>query len=309
MTTSTPSTRTQPKREDFYPSRIHEEPTILQRNDPVVYGDRKSAPPAGLTLEQIEEYETQGYVVLEGLFESVEIEHYQNELIGLRNDADLHQRAEAITEPDSSELRSLFSFHTLGAGLIPLAKSQRLVDIARYLLDDDVYIHQSRINLKPGYRGKGFYWHSDFETWHVEDGMPRMRALSMSIALTSNTTYNGPLMLMPGSHNTYATCVGETPADNYKSSLKNQEIGVPCDNHLEELYQKCGIATPTGPAGSVTIFDCNTMHGSGSNISPLPRSNAFVVYNAISNRVGAPYCQQAPRPEFIASRESITPIT
>ncbi len=307
MTTAAPSTPAHTEREDLYPSRIHGEPAVLPRKDPVVYGNRNS-PPSGITPEQVEEYETRGFVVLEGLFERFELEHYQHELEGLRNDADLHDCPEAITEPDSRELRSLFSFHTLGAGLMPLAKSQRLVEIARYLLDDDVYIHQSRINLKPGFRGKGFYWHSDFETWHVEDGMPRMRALSMSVALTENTIYNGPLMLMPGSQNDYVTCVGETPADNYKSSLKNQEIGVPDDGSLEKLYQKYGIATPTGSAGNVTIFDCNTMHGSGSNISPLPRSNAFMVFNAMSNRVEAPFCSQAPRPEFIATRESITPI-
>lgn len=55
----------------------------------------------------------------------------------------------------------------------------------RQILGSEVYIHQSRVNYKPGYGGTGFYWHSDFETWHSEDGMPRMRALSVSIALTS----------------------------------------------------------------------------------------------------------------------------
>src|SRR3546814_3200003 len=56
-----------------------------------------------------------------------------------------------------------------------LAADERLAGVARFLLDDTVYIHQSRLNYKPGFQGKEFYWHSDFETWHVEDGMPRMR--------------------------------------------------------------------------------------------------------------------------------------
>ncbi len=43
----------------------------------------------------------------------------------------------------------------------------------------------------PGFTGSGFYWHSDFETWHAEDGMPSMRAVSCSIALTENFAYNG----------------------------------------------------------------------------------------------------------------------
>ncbi len=307
MTTPPLAATARSEREDLYPSRIHYEPSLIPRQDPVFYGDRES-PPAGFTTGQVEAYEKHGFVVLEDIFEPSEVEHYQHELEQLRRDKNLRDCPESITEPGSRELRSLFSFHTLGAGLIPLAKSKRLVDIARYLLNDDVYLHQSRINLKPGFHGKGFYWHSDFETWHVEDGMPRMRALSMSIALTENTPYNGPLMLMPGSQNDYVACVGETPADNYKVSLKNQEIGVPDDEHLQQLYDKYGIATPIGPAGNVILFDCNTMHGSSSNISPLPRSNAFMVFNALGNRVEAPFCNQAPRPEFIATRKTIDPI-
>jgi hypothetical protein len=47
-----------------------------------------------------------------------------------------------------------------------------VVGPARQLLGSDVYVHQSRVNFKPGFNGQDFYWHSDFETWHAEDGMP-----------------------------------------------------------------------------------------------------------------------------------------
>ncbi|HAW29150.1 MAG TPA: ectoine hydroxylase, partial [Planctomycetaceae bacterium] len=50
-------------------------------------------------------------------------------------------------------------------------------------------------------------------------------------------------------------------------------------------------------------FDCNTMHGSNGNITPYPRSNLFFVYNSIWNQLANPFCNQKPRPEFIASRE------
>ena len=50
-----------------------------------------------------------------------------------------------------------------------------------------------------------------------------------------------------------------------------------------------GIKLLTGPAGSATWFDCNAMHGSGDNITPYPRSNLFVVFNAASNALGEPF--------------------
>jgi ectoine hydroxylase len=164
------------------------------------------------------------------------------------------------------------------------------------------------MNFKPGFTGKEFYWHSDFETWHVEDGMPRMRCLSCSILLTDNAPHNGPLMLMPGSQRHYVRCVGETPENHYEKSLRKQEIGVPDENSLTELASRFGIDCATGPAGSVVFFDCNTMHGSNGNITPSARSNLFYVYNHVDNAVQAPFCQQAPRPAFVAEREDFTPL-
>ena len=210
--------------------------------------------------------------------------------------------------PNSGALRSIFAIHRQSPLFARLARDARLLDIARFILGDEVYVHQSRLNYKPGFDGKEFYWHSDFETWHVEDGMPRMRALSASLLLSENSQVNGPLMLIPGSHRTYVTCVGETPSDHYKQSLRKQEYGVPDRESLEKLTRSAGhIAVPTGPVGTLILFDCNTMHGSNGNITPFPRSNAFFVYNAISNALVAPFGAPAPRPEFVAARTAIAP--
>ncbi|MNL63191.1 hypothetical protein D3C87_1873000 [compost metagenome] len=59
----------------------------------------------------------------------------------------------------------------------------------------------------------------------------------------------------------------------------------------------------------MVLFDCNTMHGSNGNITPFPRSNAFFVYNAWSNRVVAPFAAKNPRPAFLSSRDPKVPLT
>src|SRR3546814_5664482 len=94
-------------------------------------------------------------------------------------------------------------------------------------------------------------------------------------------------MIIPGSHRKYLACVGETPEDHYRSSLKKQEYGVPDEDSLAELAAEHGIVAPTCNAGTAIIFDCNAMHGSNGNITPFPRANAFIVYNAVSNRLVA----------------------
>jgi ectoine hydroxylase len=46
------------------------------------------------------------------------------------------------------------------------------------------------------------------------------------------------------------------------------------------------------------------MHGSSSNISPYPRSNVFLVFNSVENRLAEPFSGQKPRPDYIASRKA-----
>tara|TARA_R110000782_G_scaffold158433_4_gene250551 strand:- start:298 stop:1230 length:933 start_codon:yes stop_codon:yes gene_type:complete len=292
---------------DYYPSRTGQQASLGARQDEIVYNTNKEESP--IAYELIEQYQEQGYLLLDTLFSAQEIEHFRKAAQRMLKDDHLKQQAEVITEPESGDIRSIFKVHSISPAFKMLASDHRLVRLAEYILNDQVYIHQSRLNFKPGFRGKEFYWHSDFETWHVEDGMPNMRALSMSITLTENHELNGPLMLIPGSHKDYVVCAGGTPPRHFQKSLKKQEYGVPSDEALTELISRNGITTVTGKPGSVTIFDCNTMHGSNGNITPYPRSNVFLVYNAISNRVVAPYCQHPPRPEYIASRKTITPVT
>jgi len=290
-------------KEDVYISRGQRKAALIKRRDPVVYGSDPKLSPIDHAL--IKDYEKNGFLVIEDLFSDEEIDTFQQETTRLRYDQETARLEESITEPDSGEVRSVFRVHALSKVFRKLAADRRLAGLARYILDDDVYLHQSRLNYKPGFRGKEFYWHSDFETWHMEDGMPAMRALSISLLLTENFPYNGPLMLIPGSHMEYVVCPGDTPEEHYKQSLKKQEYGVPADECLAELAGRNGIVQATGRPGTVIVFDCNTMHGSNGNITPFPRSNVFYVYNAVENRLQKPFSGQAPRPEYIAGRNSI----
>lgn len=289
--------------EDLYPSRIDDKPRLLKRYDPIVYGQPST--PGPLNQKQVGFYKENGYLFFENLFSQEEVQNYHNELRLLANQANVRNSPQAVLEPESQEIRTIFDIHLANDLFRQLARDERIARIITQLLSSRVYIHQSRINYKPGFQGKEFYWHSDFETWHQEDGMPRMRAISCSITLTENNAYNGSLMLIPKSHQHFLCCVGKTPENHYQSSLRKQEYGVPDNENLRKLVAEGGIVAPYGPAGSVIFFECNLMHGSNSNISPWPRSNVFFVYNSIENTLTKPYCGQPPRPEHIANRDFI----
>ncbi|UJQ93082.1 ectoine hydroxylase [Mariluticola halotolerans] len=292
---------------DDYPSRSSGTEQWLERKDPVFWG--KWTPEAPLTRTEAESFAKKGYLVLKSLFTPQEVQALQAESARLRAPGAKLDKETLITEPGSDDVRTIFQLEQQSALFNRLANHKRLAAIASFLLDDEVYIHQSRLNYKPGYAGKEFYWHSDFETWHAEDGMPRMRAISASVLLSDNDAMNGPLMLMPGSQDHFIACAGETPEDNHKSSLKKQEVGVPSEESLLKLAETFGIEYAAGDAGTVILFDCNTMHGSNGNITPFPRSNAFFVYNAMSNQLQAPFGAKKPRPAFLANRGEPKPVT
>lgn len=286
--------------EDPYPTR-GEHAAILERKDPVVHLRNRSGPRSSMR-RHLDQFERDGYLFVPGLFDPEESGKLLKEATKLREAASAEHPQEAFFEAGTDCVRSIFSVHRSSEAFSAAFADRRLIDLVQLILDDDVYIHQSRLNYKPAFKGREFYWHSDFETWHAEDGMPRMRALSLSISLTPTLPTNGPLMLIPGSQNAFVACPGETPAEHYRESLVQQQLGTPDQRSIEYLARRHGIRAPTGEPGSAMFFDCNVMHASYGNMTPFPRINLFVVFNAVSNKLVAPFAAPAPRPEFIGAR-------
>ncbi|MFD7611725.1 ectoine hydroxylase [Streptomyces sp. NPDC059828] len=289
---------------DLYPTRGATEAAV-PRQDPVVWSTPGA--PGPIAPSALQSYERDGFLAVDELITPAEVAIYRTELDRLVSDPAIRADERSIVEPKSQDVRTVFEVHRISELFAGLVRDERVVGKARQILGSDVYVHQSRINVKPGFGASGFYWHSDFETWHAEDGLPRMRTVSVSIALTENLDTNGGLMIMPGSHRTFLGCSGETPKDNYKKSLQMQDAGTPSDEVLTAFADRHGIRLFTGKAGSATWFDCNAMHGSGDNITPYPRSNVFIVFNSVENTAQEPFAAPVPRPSFIGARD-FTPV-
>ncbi|MET7639022.1 ectoine hydroxylase [Streptomyces sp. NPDC005438] len=289
---------------DLYPTRGTTE-VATPRVDPVVWSEPGT--PGPLAASDLSDFERDGFHVVDQLITPDEVSVYSQELERLISDPEIRADERSIVEPKSQDVRSVFEVHKISKVFAELVRDPRVVERARQILGSDVYVHQSRINVKPGFGATGFYWHSDFETWHAEDGLPRMRTVSISIALTRNHDTNGGLMIMPGSHKTFLGCAGSTPKDNYKKSLQMQDAGTPSDEALTRFADSHGIKLFTGAPGSATMFDCNCMHGSGDNITPYPRSNVFIVFNSVENAAVEPFAAPVRRPEFIGARD-FTPV-
>lgn len=297
-------TTTDTIQQDEYPTRLSEAREHIVRPHPTVWGTPDDGP---FTADELSSHEQRGFTSIDEFIGAEAVAGYSAELARLSSDQSLESDPRVIRERVTGSVRSVFEVTSLSRPIAALASHPAVLDRARQLLGSEVYLHQTRVNYMPGFTGSGFYWHSDFETWHAEDGLPIPRTVSLSIALTDNYPYNGGLMVMPGSHRTFVPAVGATPEDNYKESLKAQEAGVPSHEAITELAAQHGIEQFTGKAGSALWFDSNIMHGSGNNITPYPRSNVFMVFNSVDNALQDPYAASSPRPEYIASRD-FTPL-
>lgn len=277
----------------------------MTRLDPVVYScvdDTLSL----VTLQQIEFFERNGFLLLDSVFSDDEVLHMQQDVSRIKYDPLVCRREETVVDPIDTAMLSVFDIQRFSPLLRAVMHDARLAGMARYLLGEGVYLHQSRLNCNPGFHGRAFYWHSDFETWHVEDGMPRMQALSVSILLSDVYFSNGPTMLIPGSHRHFISCGGLPGQQNAAPPIQpGGQTGVPGDDVIRALVEAGGIALAAGKAGSVLLIDCNILQGATGNMSPYARDDLVFVYNAIGNRLTQPYGERPPRPEYMAHRARI----
>lgn len=320
---------------DVYPSRPQVgTPRFVDRIDPVVDPERINDGP--LSSAQIHAYDKQGYTVLKGVFSPAEIKTIRERVEATRRQYEANLELvhkmdrlliaeSAVGGEGSSLLKSIWmihknvedSAHLLASAdiLYHLCRDERLLNVAHQIIGEDVYIHQSRINFQQGYNeanrmgGTGFLWHQDFEQWHSDDGMPRMRALSMAVLLDDNRPYNGALMVSPGSHRQLVQPMPYSPNPSAAELAMRLRTGPILPNTLfQDVTNRGGLVHCSGDAGDVVMFDCNLIHGSHTNISPWNRQNLFFVYNAISNTIN-PHggydlsLSERFRPEQFSSRD------
>jgi ectoine hydroxylase len=281
---------------DPYPTRLPHPAAPIARIEPTVWGAACDGP---LDQAALDGYSDAGHLLQPNTVTGARRAELDDELHTIAASLDTTD-PRIIREADGS-IRSVFEPHLISAAVKQMIELDTVLPVAQQLLGGDVYIHQARINYMSPFTSTGFYWHSDFETWHAEDGMPTMRAVSCVIALTDNYPHNGTLMTINGTNSTFYPCVGATPADNHATSLAGQTVGVPDRETLTAAATR-GINQFVGPAGTGFWFDCNTLHGSGSNITPFPRSNLFLVFNSVDNRLVEPFAAPKPRPPYLGAR-------
>ncbi|WP_226362210.1 phytanoyl-CoA dioxygenase family protein [Pseudonocardia sp. ICBG1142] len=217
--------------------------------------------------------------------------------------ADLYRRNHPgrVLETDGETIRGVHGCHLQSELFSRLVRLPALLGVAEAVLDSKVYVHQSKVNAKRALLGESWPWHQDFTFWEREDGLPAPAVTNVALLLDDATSFNGPLLYLPGSHRhgTVSAPGRATPhGADWRSHLSaDLEYALPVDL-LAELTAVHGMAAAVGGAGSLVVFDPRLVHGSGTNMSPFDRQMAIITYNSVDN---VPADGRGWRPDFLSA--------
>ncbi|MDA1075660.1 MAG: phytanoyl-CoA dioxygenase family protein [Proteobacteria bacterium] len=140
------------------------------------------------------------------------------------------------------------------------------VDVAVDLLGSNVKFHHSKLNFKWSGGGEEVKWHQDIQFWpHTNYDV-----LTIGVYLDDVADDMAPMGVVPGSHEGPLFDLYSTDGA-WTGNLRDEDL--PAVDLASAVYLG-------GPAGSITVHNCRSIHGSPPNMSPRPRPLLLCAYSA-----------------------------
>lgn len=248
--------------------------------------------PLPLSDEQVAQYRGRGWITLPNVFSADEVL-----VLGQAATEVLERPGPEVGREDDGAPSICWGMHLFDERLAALTKHPAVVEPARQLLENDIFVHQSRINMKQT-NGSIVAWHQDFGTYHRVDGVPEPRGIMIAVFVDDVTDTNAPLLAVPGSHReglVSTASIDPLAPDHEQVAKYRYDI---TDETMADLVARYGLDAITGTAGSLLLMDMTVVHGSSINISPLRRLLLYINVCPVDNRG-----QSFERPEYYAARD------
>ena len=131
-------------------------------------------------------------------------------------------------------------------------------DIVADLVGPDVKFHHSKLNFKWAQGGEEVKWHYDISFWPHTNYSP----LTIGTYIYDCTMDQGPVGFIPKSHE-IDPVLSQYDADG-------KWVGCLSDADIAKIHTEKAVYA-VAPAGSLTLHNCRTIHGSPRNDSDLGR--------------------------------------
>jgi ectoine hydroxylase len=220
---------------------------------------------------QRDQYITQGWIAIEGVVDDAWLERLRAVT------DDFVEQSRALTESNvvfdldtghtaaEPRLRRLSSPTDLHDTYWEFASQSAIVDVACALLGPDVKFHHSKLNFKAPHGGEEVKWHQDIQFWpHTNYDL-----LTIGVFLEDVEPGMGEVGFVPGSHD--GPLYDLYDGDRWVGALRPEDVARAGVDRAEH---------PTGPAGTITVHHCRTVHGSAVNRSDRGRPLLLLTYAA-----------------------------
>jgi ectoine hydroxylase-related dioxygenase (phytanoyl-CoA dioxygenase family) len=221
-----------------------------------------------LSEQQLKQFETDGYVIVRGLFDADETSILRETA---KHDQALEQNTRGLRDGEGG-VQKISLWNQAGDDVYGLvARSHRVVDAMEQLLGGEVYFYHSKMSIKEPFTGGAWAWHQDYGYWY-DNGCLFPDLASCFIAVDANTKGNGCMQVLKGSHR-----LGRVEHGSF-----GDQTGADPERVTEAMKVLDLVYVEMEP-GDALFFHSNTLHRSDQNKSPNPRWSFICCYNAAAN--------------------------
>ncbi len=230
-----------------------------------------------VTAEQVEQYQSEGYFILESAIPEPVVAALLEECMRLVAARDREMEAKGVASEGITHYRKRYFISSRSAEspiMTEFLFSDLMAEVCRATLGDTAYLFHEQYVVKAADSDSKFAWHQD--SGYV--GHYHRAYLSCWCALDDMTVSNGTVYILPysrdGRHST------DEIIDHTIEARSNDKVGYRGDDPGEPAIV---------PAGSIVVFSSRTFHRSGPNMTDQYRRCYLAQYSAepIMNREGS----------------------
>ncbi|MBC7827624.1 MAG: phytanoyl-CoA dioxygenase family protein [Chitinophagaceae bacterium] len=228
-------------------------------------------PRVTLTTEMVNQYHEDGYLILNGFFDSREVGRLYEVAI-----ADAAINKNAINVNDSTGKRSKLSlWYKPGNDIYGLlTRSESIVNsVDRLLAGSAAVCHfHSKLMQKEPRVGGAWEWHQDYGYWYKNEFLLPDQMMSVMVAITEANKENGCLQVIRGSHK----------MGRVEHGFSGEQVGA-AQRYVDLALKTMELVYVELQAGDLLLFHSNLLHRSEANLSDRPRWSMISCYNRASN--------------------------
>ncbi len=220
-----------------------------------------------LTGQQIQSFNSDGYLFVEGLFDRDEVDLLQRVA---RSDQSI-KGASSMADASGGQSKIWITSELKQDVYSAFSHCARVVSPLEQLLDDEVYFYHHKMMLKEPRTGGAWEWHQDYGYWY-NDGFLFPDMASCMVAVDKASKSNGCLQVLRASHRMGRIGHGTV----------GKQVGADLDR-VEEAMKRFELVYCEMEPGTALFFHSNLLHCSDQNRSENSRWSFISCYTAARN--------------------------